>query len=244
MNDVAELGSILGIWAHPDDEAWSMSGLMIRARANGQKVHLVTATKGEAGNIDGSKDCDRKELAHTREREMKASLECIGGVTHQWLEYHDGQMKDADEDNAVRKLVEIIKQVRPNTIVTFEPQGITGHEDHRAISRWTKRALEQSTINATLLFAVESRERYESFGRELDQKFDIYFNVPTPFLVNEVDADSTLDLSNEELARKLLCLRAHHSQTSHMFNDKHLSRYIDQMASSEVFVKADSQLFS
>ncbi len=240
MNDVAELGTILGIWAHPDDEAWSMAGLMMRARANGQRVHVVTATRGEAGNIEGLKDYDRKELAHTRENEMKASLECIGGITHQWLDYIDGTMKDADEDQAVASLVQIIEEVKPDTVVTFEPNGITGHDDHRTIYTWTQKALMNPTVEARLLLAAESKERYEAFGQELDKKFDIYFNIDTPFTVKETDAALVVSLDSDELKSKIACLKAHTSQTSHMFSDSELSGYIEKMASSEVFIDSDS----
>ncbi len=49
QSDVAQLGTILGIWAHPDDETWSSAGLMAMAADNGQRVVCVTATYGENG---------------------------------------------------------------------------------------------------------------------------------------------------------------------------------------------------
>lgn len=236
----AELGTILGIWAHPDDEAWSMAGLMMRARVNGQRVHLVTATRGEAGNIDGYNDCDRQELAQMREKEMQGSLECIGGVTHQWLDYIDGTMKQADMEEAVQKLVAIIKEQRPDTIITFEPNGITGHDDHRTICEWTTEALRRSESSAKLFYAVESIERYEAFGRELDKKFDIYFNTEEPFLVPEAELNIEMVLNSKELECKMACLRAHKSQTSHMFEDKEMSKHIEQLAEVEAFILTEN----
>ena len=52
MKEVSELGTILGVWAHPDDEAYLSAALMAAARRNDQRVYVVTATKGEAGTWD------------------------------------------------------------------------------------------------------------------------------------------------------------------------------------------------
>ena len=75
--DVAELGTILGIWAHPDDEAYLSGGLMAMARDNGQRVVCVTATRGELGTPDPvAWPPDR--LAAERTREMARCLAVLG----------------------------------------------------------------------------------------------------------------------------------------------------------------------
>lgn len=61
-SDIKKLGTILGIWAHPDDESWASAGIMITAAANGQRTACVTATKGEAGETD-EKRWPKKSLA-------------------------------------------------------------------------------------------------------------------------------------------------------------------------------------
>ena len=76
-DDVAELGTVLGVWAHPDDEAYLSAGLMALARDNGQRVVCVTATRGELGTPDPAAwPPDR--LAAERTRELACSLAILG----------------------------------------------------------------------------------------------------------------------------------------------------------------------
>src|SRR5688572_31517072 len=94
---VAGLGTILGIWAHPDDEAYLSGGLMALARDNGQRVACVTATRGERGTPDPvAWPPDR--LATERTRELAWSLEILGVHEHHWLGYRDGECAGADRD--------------------------------------------------------------------------------------------------------------------------------------------------
>ena len=125
----AELGTVLGVWAHPDDEAYLSAGLMALARRHGRRVVVVTATAGEHGTDDPV--CwPPARLARRRRKEMAASLAAIGVDEHQWLGYGDGACADADEGEAVATIGEIIDAVQPDTIVTFGPDGMTGHPDH------------------------------------------------------------------------------------------------------------------
>ena len=107
--DVAELGTILGIWAHPDDEAYLSGGLMAMARDNGQRVVCVTATRGELGTPDPvAWPPDR--LAAERTRELARCLAVLGVREHHWLGYRDGECAAADPDGAVERLCEVIDE--------------------------------------------------------------------------------------------------------------------------------------
>src|SRR5689334_4399649 len=127
--DVAELGTIVGIWAHPDDEAYLSGGLMALARDNGQRVVCVTATRGELGTPDPAAwPPDR--LAAERTRELANCLAVLGVGEHHWLGYGDGECAGVDPDAAAARLGDLIGDVRPDTVLTFGPDGITGHPDH------------------------------------------------------------------------------------------------------------------
>ena len=82
-------GTLLGIWAHPDDEAYLSAGLMASAVRAGQRVAVVTATAGELGTPDPER-CPPGKLATVRRREMTASLAALGVTEHTWLGYPDG----------------------------------------------------------------------------------------------------------------------------------------------------------
>ena len=80
-----DLGTILGVWAHPDDEAYLSAGLMADAVRRGNRVVCVTATRGEAG----SQDPDRwrsEEMPRSRERALAACLRTLGVTEHRWLD--------------------------------------------------------------------------------------------------------------------------------------------------------------
>jgi LmbE family N-acetylglucosaminyl deacetylase len=118
----AEVGSLLGIWAHPD-EAYVSAGLMSLCRAAGNRVAVVTATRGEHGTPDPERW--PPPLAAVREREMLASLAAVDVRQHSWLDYEDGTLANAPAEKAVRQVMDHIDAFRPDTIVTFGPAGAT-----------------------------------------------------------------------------------------------------------------------
>src|SRR6476659_6246781 len=136
-----DLGNILGIWAHPDDEAYLSAGLMAHAVEHGLRALCVTATKGEAGFPD---DAPRsvEERARLRVAELSACLAILGVTEHHWLGYADGGCAEIPDEEAAAGLAAIIREVRPDTVLTFGPDGGTGHPDHIAMCRWTTRAVE------------------------------------------------------------------------------------------------------
>lgn len=137
---VDELGTILSVWAHPDDEGYCCAGLMATAVRGGQRVACVTATRGELGSTDQARWPNGAELAAVRTGELAASLAVLGVTEHHWLDYPDGGCDDVDQDHAIARLREIVDQVRPDTVLTFGPEGATYHPDHMAVSRWASAA--------------------------------------------------------------------------------------------------------
>ena len=131
-----ELGSVLGVWGHPDDEAYLSAGLMMGALAAGNRAVCITATHGEAGFPD---DDPRSlaERAAVRELELDACLDVLGVTEHEWMPYPDGACDRIPDAEPVERLCELIEEVRPDSVLTFSPDGQTGHVDHIAASRWT-----------------------------------------------------------------------------------------------------------
>ena len=140
MSDASSLGTILSVWAHPDDESYCAAGLMALALRAGQRVVCVTATRGELGSTDPERWPPGPALAEVRTRELEACLAEIGVTEHIWLDYPDGGCADADQDEAVGRLREIVEAVQPDTVLTFGPDGATYHPDHMAVSRWASAA--------------------------------------------------------------------------------------------------------
>ena len=160
---VGDLGTILSVWAHPDDEGYCCGGLMAIAVQGGQRVVCVTATRGELGSTDPSRWPNGAALAGVRSRELAASLAVLGVTEHHWLDYPDGGCDVVDQDAAVARLRAIIDRVRPDTVLTFGPDGATYHPDHMAVSRWVSAAA--TGMKARVLHQVNTPEWHAAMSK-------------------------------------------------------------------------------
>jgi LmbE family N-acetylglucosaminyl deacetylase len=239
IKDIRALGTVLTVWAHPDDECFYAAGLIAAARVNGQTVCCVTATKGEGGSQDPARWPPEK-MGRIREAEMEKAMAILGVKQHHWLGYVDGQCEAADAKEAVAKLVPIIEKVRPDSVITFGPAGSTGHPDHMAVCAWTGAALSAARLSRRphLYHAADSREWYERSGKRIDAAFDYFFAISPPPLIAEADMDLRFVLPDELLRTKLEALRAHTSQTSRMFAEAAAADLRD-MWHQEGFLLAD-----
>jgi LmbE family N-acetylglucosaminyl deacetylase len=217
--DVAALGTILGVWAHPDDEVYLSAGVMAAAVTAGNRVVVVTATRGERGTDDPVR-WPPARLAGVRVRELAASLAVLdGGREH--IEHHylgertgrchlDGELAHGDPGDAVAELAGIVDDVRPDTVLTFGPDGMTGHPDHRAVSAWTDRALAAAAWGGgRLLHAVVTPAYHRDFGhllQPIDGGDDAFPSVPRRRLAVDLVLRST------DLERKIAALDAHAGQ--------------------------------
>ena len=136
-----DLGTILSVWAHPDDESYCCAGLMADATRRGRRVVCISATRGEQGSTDETRWPPGPPLAQVRTRELEECLRILGITEHHWLDYPDGGCADVDDGEAVARIRAIAEQVQPDTVLTFGPDGATWHPDHIAVSRWATKAL-------------------------------------------------------------------------------------------------------
>lgn len=130
---------ILLIFAHPDDESFALGGTISRYAEQGVKITLVTATKGEAGKTAGI--CEPEDLGSVREQELRQAAQVLGISDVIFLGYRDKEVPLAPPLIILESLVRIIREVRPQVIITFGADGSSGHRDHRAIHHFTKAAI-------------------------------------------------------------------------------------------------------
>ena len=209
---VEALGRILAVWAHPDDETYLAAGVMARARDLGNEVVVVTATAGETGTPDPD-HWPPDRLAKVRLLEVEAAMAVLGVEDHRYLGRRDGACSAVPWEEAVGELTDIVTETRPDTILTFGPDGITGHPDHRAVSCWTVEAWRRAGRRPRLLFATTppgDLVRFEELHRELGVFMDGFRACPSP--VEHIELDVVL--RGDELDRKLVALRAQASQTT------------------------------
>jgi len=237
-DDVAKLGTILGIWAHPDDETWCSGALMTLAAANGQRVVCITASYGEAGETADESQWPQVRLGEIRRHEMVASMRILGITEHSWLGYPDGKLAIVDQTQAVSRLARAISRYQPDTIVTFGPDGLTGHPDHQQVYRWSLAARQALASPAQILCATESAEKYALAGEQCDDEWNIYLTVGQPYTKPEAAMDLCLKLDGELLDLKCRALQAQASQYAHMFKDESGRRAVRAIIGSECFVRA------
>ena len=206
---ITGLGTVLGVWAHPDDEAYLSAGLMAIARGAGQRVAVVTATAGEFGSDDPARR-GTPALARRRRRELRASLAALGVDEHHLLGIADGGCAALPADEGAALVSHWIAAVEPDTIVTFGPGGMTGHPDHRAVHRWTTDAWRLAGGGARLLYATVTPAFHAAWGH-VNDRLDLWQGdvpcTPDDLLALSVDCAPVLD-------RKVAALEAHASQTT------------------------------
>ena len=230
MND----GTILSVWAHPDDETYLAGGLMAAARDRGQRVVCVSATAGELGTSDPI-EWPPERLARVRRWEEAAAMAALGVGEHRVLGFPDGALAEHDEEGRLA-IAALIDEVRPDTILTFGADGVTFHPDHIAVHRWVTAAWEQDRRRARLLYATPTVEHLDRFGARYEE-FGVYMTADRPAGVHAGDADVHVVLGGAALDRKLTALRALASQTTDVIAQLGAGLYAAQV-SEEAFVDA------
>jgi len=142
MNEPLKLMCIL---AHPDDESLGVGGILARYSAEGVVTSLICATRGERG-WTGPEHANPglKPLGQVRERELTNAARILGLHQAHMLDYTDGDLDQADPGVIVPQIASLIRQARPQVVVTFDPKGTYGHPDHIAICQFTHAALVMS----------------------------------------------------------------------------------------------------
>lgn len=130
--------SLLAIFAHPDDESFTVGGTLAKYAAEGAKVSLLCATPGEAG----IKDMAPEEAARVREQELRAACAVLGVKEVRFLGYRDRELAEADPAEVTVRMAQAMRELHPQVVITFGPDGISGHPDHVAVSRLTTAAFD------------------------------------------------------------------------------------------------------
>ena len=230
---------ILFVHAHPDDESIGTGATMAYYAARGAHVTLVTCTLGEEGEIHVPElarleAAQADQLGGYRLTELRAACAALGVADHRLLggagHYRDSGMMGlptndhprafwrADLDQAAGLLAETIREVRPQVLVTYDPNGFYGHPDHVQAHRVAMRAAElagpdgpakiywtavpRSVLSAGMATFAESSNN--PFGA-VEKVEDLPFGTPDEQIAARIDAHEYAD-------RKTAALRAHATQ--------------------------------
>ncbi len=145
--------TLLAVFAHPDDESFSAGGTLSFYAAKGYRVELICATRGEAGEISDPTLATPETLPQVRENELRCAARGMGIRPPTFLGYRDSGMAGTPENDdprslhqaervqAIGKVVWLLREIKPDVVMTFEPGGGYGHPDHVAISQITVAAV-------------------------------------------------------------------------------------------------------
>jgi LmbE family N-acetylglucosaminyl deacetylase len=160
--------------AHPDDEAIATGGTMARAKSEGHRVVLVSATRGELGEFAPDSLAPGEQLVDRRVAELHAAAEVLGADRVEFLDYLDsgmageptndapGSFASADVEEAAARLARILEQEQADVLTIYDENGNYGHPDHIQVHVVGKRAAEiagtkrvyEATVNRDYLLAL------------------------------------------------------------------------------------------
>ncbi len=200
---------ILVVTAHPDDEVGGFGGTLLKYRSLGAETYVICLTAGEAATNRGHAS-DDDELAEARRAEFAAACNVLK-ISDAWvLGYKDGALDRANCYRVVADLVKRIREIRPQVLLTFGPEGsVTGHPDHSMTS-----------VFATLAFhwAGRTNRFADQFWTELKEHSvqKLYYQT-TNFLLPDrppvSPSPTTCKIETHEyLEEKIRAFRQHSSQ--------------------------------
>jgi LmbE family N-acetylglucosaminyl deacetylase len=146
--------TLLSVLAHPDDETFGMGGTLALYSRRGVDVHLICATRGELGDIDPEFKERIKSAACLRTQELRCAAEILGIHGLHFMNYRDSGMPGSQAnthpkalaaqpiEKIAREIAGMIRQIKPDVVLTFDPIGGYRHPDHIAIHQATVSAFE------------------------------------------------------------------------------------------------------
>ncbi|MFN2612978.1 MAG: PIG-L deacetylase family protein [Solirubrobacterales bacterium] len=210
-------GGVLALFAHPDDESLLAGGTLAGCAAAGLRVAIVSMTRGERGPAATTAAGDRAALAEVREAELAAAAEELGAASAECLAYPDGELHDADEEQAVAALAALLERHQPQAVIGFSPEGLYWHPDHEAASHLLTAAIELRGGEPPSLWSYGATwpeghaERLVSLMSARGLPADLWGIEAAAFGPPAGDIVTTIDV-RRFLPAKLAALRRHRSQ--------------------------------
>lgn len=191
---------LAAVFAHPDDDTYGVAGSVALHVQHGIELTVVLATRGEAGQIADPALATRATLGRVREREDRASWRAVGVEPDvRFLGHPDGGVAEVDRDRLVDQIAAHLGASRPDVVVTFGPDGVTGHDDHVAVGRAATAAFHRVRERGAgslhrLLYVGIPRSRFDRLNRLLRERGVDPIDPDAPFAPAPVP-DETIGVS-------------------------------------------------
>ena len=207
---------VVAIFAHPDDEAFGPSGTITKLAKN-HDVYVLCATRGEAGG-------NLKNIGKVREKALRCSAQILGVKEVYFLGFADGTLSNSLYHRLAAKIEQKLKLLKPQTVLTFEPRGISGHIDHITVSLATTYVFYKLPFVQKLLYFCISEEE-----RKLVNDYFIYF--PPGYKKSQIDQIVDVTYVWESKVQSMMC---HKSQIA---DAKRILKMRQKMPKKEYFLK-------
>jgi len=219
-NDARSLAgrTVLGIFAHPDDEALACGGTLARLADAGCRVVVVCASHGEAGSISDPALVPDGDLGRVRIGELSDACAVLGASEVIVLDHPDGDLRWDDVPELHREIVALIGRYRPDAVITFAEDGLYWHLDHIGVHERTYTAVLSLGAAAPPLYYVTMQR---GVMREVVEAARAKGGAPSDSSFWGIAADAFGDGANpptfvidvrDWAVRKLAALRCHRTQ--------------------------------
>ena len=155
---------LLAVFAHPDDETFRCGGTLALLAQRDVRVQVLTATRGQAGSRGDPPLCAPEELPAVRENELHCACTALGIQPPILLDYQDGRLAEANTEKIVSEILTVVREVRPQIILTYGPDGVSGHPDHIAIGHFATETFHRAGEVVALYTIAVPRSLAETLG--------------------------------------------------------------------------------
>jgi N-acetyl-1-D-myo-inositol-2-amino-2-deoxy-alpha-D-glucopyranoside deacetylase len=204
--------SVLGVFAHPDDESLACGALLGALAERGARTALLCLTRGEAGpGGDGG------SLADVRSDELRQAASVLGVADLTILEHEDGMLPFVESDLLERDIAAVVRRVQPEVVVTFDLDGLYWHPDHVAVHERVTAVVAALGDTAPALWYVSMPEGAvrSLAGASPDTGLAPLFGIDDPDAFGALAPAPTVVFTDERAAaRKVAALLRHRSQTA------------------------------
>ena len=216
--------SLLFVGAHPDDDIFGIGpSVALHAADPDLRLCVVLATDGEAGEIAADSDVRPGDLAAARRREMMDGWTALGRLPDrsEWFGLADGRLVDHPFEDLVERIATVLAEERPDVVVTFGPDGITGHPDHitvwRATTEAVRRLVDQGAAPRRLLYGAIPQSWIERWNVARASYGLDPWSPDLPFHIRGVPDDTIgIDVDTAAVAAQVIAgVRAHKTQWSY-----------------------------
>ena len=190
------------VFAHPDDEAFGPGGT-VAYFSERSEVHLICVTNGDAVQKFSKGKASGSKLGSIRRAELLKSADILGVKSVTFLDFTDGVLNNNNYHEAAAKIKSVLDKLKPDSLMTFYLDGVSGHLDHVAVAMEVSFLFEKLKYVKNLFYFVQNAAVKSKIG----SKYFIY--MPPGFKDNEVDWVN--DVKNY-FDLKIKAMKAHKSQ--------------------------------